>query len=333
MVNRITILVALTCFIAGMATEFMFGAFSKLSLSDDSQDISSSPFNKVNLRSSYSSNDASCDCNDNDRVVLPNHLDSGSSFIEEIIPKELQSTYAPENLQFNVTRSMIRQSRPIIGNTERLHAYINKLHSKQCTSVLFLGGSVTGGHNAKGEKNAFPRHFMDWINTRYPCRNEDGSLGEHQIKKTHAQNSQTHFIHWSMVSEIDQIDLVFIEFCVNDHYLSDIPHALEDKGPVAQNNEYIDMWYSEAIIRRLLLLRKPDPIAIVTFNAGEQSLENENLIRRSLLHTYDLNHLMCVNYFTTWDKITWENHGQPFRRIIHLKKPEQGICLEAVKNR
>jgi hypothetical protein len=70
-----------------------------------------------------------------------------------------------------------------------------------------------------------------------------------------------------MVSEIDRIDLVFIEFCVNDHYLSDLPHALEDKGSITQNNEYIDMWYSEAIIRRLLMLRKPDPIAIVTFNA------------------------------------------------------------------
>lgn len=271
MANHITILVALTCFIAGMATEFMFGAFSKLSLSEGSQDnISSSPFIKVSPIS-FSSNDMSCDCNDEDPEVLPKQSDPDTSFIEEIIPKELQSTYAPENLQFNVTRSMIRQSRPIIGNTDRLHAYIKKLHNQKCTSVLFLGGSVTGGHNAKGAQNAFPRHFMDWLNIRYPCRNADGSLGKHQMKKTHAQNSQTHFIHWSMVSEIDQIDLVFVEFCVNDHYLTDIPHALEEKGPVAQNNEYIDMWYSEAIIRRLLLLRKPDPIAIVTFNAGEHS--------------------------------------------------------------
>lgn len=74
-------------------------------------------------------------------------------------------------------------------------------------------------------------------------------------------------IHWSMVSEIPQIDLVFIEFCVNDHYLSDLPHALEDKGDITRNNEYIDMWYSEVIIRRLLLLRRPDPMAIITFNA------------------------------------------------------------------
>lgn len=207
------------------------------------------------------------ECNEEATAAVLSYASSNISLVEEIIPKELQSTYAPENLQFNVTRNMIRQSRPVIGNTERLHAYIRKLHNEQCTSVLFLGGSVTGGHNAKGPKNAFPRHFMDWLNQRYPCLNVDGSPGQHEMKKTHAQNSQTHMIHWSMVSEIDRIDLVFVEFCVNDHYLSDLPHALEDKGDITQNSEYIDMWYSEVIIRRLLLLRKPDPMAIVTFNA------------------------------------------------------------------
>lgn len=32
-------------------------------------------------------------------------------------------------------------------------------------------------------------------------------------------------------------------------------------------SEYIDLWYGEVLLRRLLLLRKPDPLAIVTFNA------------------------------------------------------------------
>lgn len=50
------------------------------------------------------------------------------------------------------------------------------------------------------------------------------------MTKTHAQNSQTHFIHWSMVTGIDRIDLVFVEFNVNDSFIKDIPHALEDKG-------------------------------------------------------------------------------------------------------
>jgi hypothetical protein len=32
-------------------------------------------------------------------------------------------------------------------------------------------------------------------------------------------------------------------------------------------SEYVDLWYGEVLLRRLLLLRKPDPLAIVTFNA------------------------------------------------------------------
>ena len=66
---------------------------------------------------------------------------SSSSFIEEIMPPSLHRLYSPENLRFNVTRSMIRQSRPIVGNTERLHSYLEKLRSQACTSVVFLGGS------------------------------------------------------------------------------------------------------------------------------------------------------------------------------------------------
>jgi len=67
------------------------------------------------------------------------HPTNKSSIIEEIIPDTLQPIY--QNIQFNVTRSMLRQSRPIIGNTQRLHAYLEKLRNKQCTTVLFLGGS------------------------------------------------------------------------------------------------------------------------------------------------------------------------------------------------
>ncbi|KAL3782911.1 hypothetical protein HJC23_004890 [Cyclotella cryptica] len=214
--------------------------------------------------------------------------------VEEIIPPALRASYSPENLEFNVTRAMLRRSRPIIGNDERLHAYIRKLRSKQCTTVLFLGGSVTDGHHVKGRAaNAYPAHFMFWLNERYPCFNHDGSNGTHDMKKTHAQNSQTHFIHWSMVTGIERIDLVFLEFNVNDSFIKDIPHALEDKGEMTNVRQYADLWYSEVLLRRLLLLRKPDPIAIVTFNAdyvgaswalppyGNPTQDRQHLFRRN----------------------------------------------------
>lgn len=150
--NKHIFLLALTCFLAGMATEFVFGAFSRLSAFDFQSSLS----NDDNVNMKLHSRAGPCD--HDDRVNVPSWK---MSLVEELIPNNLQSVYAPENLQFNVTRSMMRRSRPIVGNTERLHAYIQKLRDKRCTSVLFLGGSVTNGHNAKGPMNAYPRHFMD----------------------------------------------------------------------------------------------------------------------------------------------------------------------------
>ena len=40
---------------------------------------------------------------------------------------------------------------------------------------------------------------------------------------------------------------------------------MEDKGRYPK--QYPTAWYFEVILRRLLLLRQPDPVAIVTFNA------------------------------------------------------------------
>eukprot|EP00804_Cyclotella_cryptica_P014946 CCRYP_000568-RA/>CCRYP_000568-RA protein AED:0.06 eAED:0.03 QI:0/0/0/1/1/1/2/0/536 len=192
------------------------------------------------------------------------HSLSPSLVVQEIFPESLQPAYAPEKLLFNVTRNMLQRSRPVIGNTQRLHFYINKLHSKQCTIVLILGGSVTDGHNAGGPKNAYPKHFIDWLNEKYPCVADDGSPGHHELKKTHAQNSQSNFILWSTVEGFQRIDLAIIESNINDNFIGSIQHALEDKGKLA---DYSGVWYNEVLLRRLLLMKKPDPLAIVTFNA------------------------------------------------------------------
>ena len=42
------------------------------------------------------------------------------SVVEEIVPSALRDNYSEDDLPFPVTRSMLRQSRPIVGNTERL---------------------------------------------------------------------------------------------------------------------------------------------------------------------------------------------------------------------
>ena len=83
-----------------------------------------------------------------------NNNNTPSNVIEEIIPPSLLPSYSSENLLFPVSRSMLRKSRPIIGNTDRLHTYIQKLRDCICTTVLFIGGSVTEGHNGGGVNNA-----------------------------------------------------------------------------------------------------------------------------------------------------------------------------------
>mmetsp|Transcript_29425 Transcript_29425/g.61397 ORF Transcript_29425/g.61397 Transcript_29425/m.61397 type:complete len:648 (+) Transcript_29425:113-2056(+) len=200
---------------------------------------------------------------------------SFTTFIEEYIPPKLLPQYEPQNLQFNITKTMLRQSRPVIGNTHRLHAYFtNKLRTGQCTTILVLGGSVSAGHNVKGgEENAYGSKFVEWLNERYPCT-AGTTTGTGITQQQHtwkqirgASNSVTHMTSWSLVEAIETIDLVFIEFNVNDHFISDLPHKLEDKGPLGETKAYISLWYFEVILRRLLLLRKPDPLAIVTFNA------------------------------------------------------------------
>lgn len=272
--KRSLILVAVSCFLLGMGVESIAGSISKLSQPVGLDDVDvrtkyeevGSPQNNITIHqmeekemdpAQYQTNQSSP--KDHPTITLTQQY----ATVDDIIPDKLKSTYASHRLQFNVTTSMLRQSRPVIGNSQRLHAYLKKLQSQQCTTVLFLGGSVTQGHQAGGRQNAYPKFFMEWLNERYPC----GTTGRHEAKFTHAPNSQSHFVNWPLVSGIDSFDLVFLEFNVNDNFISRSPHFLEDKSYIGTLKDYKSNWYFEAIVRRLLLLRKPDPVAIVVFNA------------------------------------------------------------------
>lgn len=159
---------------------------------------------------------------------------------------------------------MHHNNRPIVGNTERLHIYLSKLRNGICTTALFMGGSVTEGHNGGGTENAYPKHITDILNARYSCQ---GGGGTHEYRKTPASVSMSngHFSHWSTITSLGNIDIVFLETNVNDGFINNIPHALEDKGQYTR--DYASGWYFETIVRRLLLLRQPNPIAVVTLNA------------------------------------------------------------------
>lgn len=186
----------------------------------------------------------------------------------EIIPESLQEVYEPKNLAFNVTRSMLRRSRPVVGNVQRLHTYLQKLQDGKCTNIFTFGGSVTAGHNVGGPHNSYPRHFIDWLNAKYPCVNATGQPGLHEHYSVSALSSQHAISSWQQMQSLEvPLDLVIIEYNVNDVFINSAVHALEDKGEMKQSNLYASAFYGEMMLRRLLLLRKPDPLAIVFFQA------------------------------------------------------------------
>mmetsp|Transcript_2656 Transcript_2656/g.5888 ORF Transcript_2656/g.5888 Transcript_2656/m.5888 type:complete len:567 (-) Transcript_2656:95-1795(-) len=193
-----------------------------------------------------------------------------AEWISRVMPPSLAPVYvAPGALPFNLTMSILRRTRPVVGSTDRVRGFLTKLKKGQCTTSLMLGGSVTAGHNGGGPSNAYPKLFVDYLNARFPCTGADGGSGEHVYKTTNAGNSMSHATSFSSVSNLDRIDLILVEFNVNDHFMpgKDVPHALEDKGPWSDTLEYRSLWYSEMLLRKLLLLRKPDYPAIVVFNA------------------------------------------------------------------
>ena len=75
---------------------------------------------------------------------------------------------------------------------------------------------------------------MDWLNERYPCVASNGTSGTHMPKRTNAASSMTHFIIWESVVSIEEVDLVMVEFNVNDSFINELPHALEDKGETGE---------------------------------------------------------------------------------------------------
>lgn len=112
---------------------------------------------------------------------------------------------------------------------------------------------------------------MDWLNEVFPCASANGTAGEHvSIKSVPGiKNSQTAFLYYNWFHTIDKLDLAFTEFNVNDAFLAaNPPHRLEKQTFSQDDPKYFgSAFYFEVLLRRLLLLRKPDPIAIVTFNA------------------------------------------------------------------
>lgn len=85
-----------------------------------------------------------------------------AEWISRVMPPSLAPVYvAPGALPFNLTMSILRRTRPVVGSTDRVRGFLTKLKKGQCTTSLMLGGSVTAGHNGGGPSNAYVRKMID----------------------------------------------------------------------------------------------------------------------------------------------------------------------------
>ena len=85
-----------------------------------------------------------------------------AEWLPTVMPPSLLAEYGtPGALPFNLTMSVLRRSRPVVGNTERVRGFLRKLRGGRCTASIMLGGSVTAGHNAGGPGVAYVREKRD----------------------------------------------------------------------------------------------------------------------------------------------------------------------------
>ena len=85
-----------------------------------------------------------------------------AEWLPTVMPPSLLPEYAPPGaLPFNLTMSILRRTRPVVGNTERVRGFLRKLRGGTCTVSLMLGGSVTAGHNGGGREKAYVRE--EWL--------------------------------------------------------------------------------------------------------------------------------------------------------------------------
>ena len=75
----------------------------------------------------------------------------------------------------SVTPSMLRRSRPVVGNVERLRLLGAKLRAGRCVHMLVIGASVSMGRNVGGVNAAWHARYIDYLNARYPCKASSSS--------------------------------------------------------------------------------------------------------------------------------------------------------------
>lgn len=199
-----------------------------------------------------------------------------SKWYSNIIPTNSTIFEALENNQDFVSKTLLRKSRPFVGNVDRFHRVLQKIHRGECIVWGVLGGSVTVGHNMGGPRRGiFPNVIQNWLNYRYPCKKNGVRSVHERVEFRYAPGVLFGFENFEAIFDphaVPVLDLVLVEWNVNDGNGPGAPgRPYYENASIRESVNDLRMvglqWIHEIFIRKFLRLRKPEPVALIYLSA------------------------------------------------------------------
>eukprot|EP00956_Cyclotella_meneghiniana_P015164 scaffold23001_cov46-Cyclotella_meneghiniana.AAC.4 len=184
---------------------------------------------------------------------------------------------------------VMRRSRPVIGNTERIHGFINKLLQGKCMNVLFVGGSVTFAF-PRGKDGSLVQGyhlwFVKWLNERYPCNGGEHKLSIHGPGGTDAAYAVSNFNQ--LFRDVGgPVDFISFEYAVNDSSM-----AVKPGKSLGESIQIVN----EILFRKALKYRNPQDGSAPAIISLETSFWVGNMINKKMRSTYDAVHVFTPAY-------------------------------------
>eukprot|EP00980_Cylindrotheca_fusiformis_P005627 scaffold1184_cov132-Cylindrotheca_fusiformis.AAC.48 len=233
------------------------------------------------------------------------HPDTVSRCDEEFERLTLNHTH-------NLSTEDIRRSRAWVGNERRLAKVVDKLSARKMPiSVVVYGGSISMGHGLANGSLKYLNEFEKWLNEYFPISNS-----EHKVYSRAGHGADMCFVAkrlMMMLSDIPQdrqIDMIILEFGVNDYQGQDHKMHLDHKTDVFFDGFERLALCAEAVVSKLL---ETFPDAAIVFLEFQTAILNRKTAQ--LLHTGVAQHyqIPVISY--------GETLFPGFYRLINLLEP------------
>lgn len=175
---------------------------------------------------------------------------------------------------------MVRRARTVVGNTDRLHRMLERVVKGECVRIVVFGGSVTHGYNIGGPPFSWASTLQRWLNAEHPCARSlvPGTEAGHLVIKQaiggiNSQAAVDHF--YNNVLGLDPVDMLVVEFAVNDGFLGDANHL-----DIKDDYVFKQQWYTEILIRKCLRHRTLGGTRAAALMYVEAGFKGKNFLQR-----------------------------------------------------